>query len=945
MSTPDAASKEPRVRIPDFRLAYRALEEGDIDKADLFRLLEILESWERGQLRVTCAELLTRQFRVDPSRVRRWESELAGQPSTRVGPYRLRRRVGQGGMGVVYEADHPNLERTVALKILTPGRRDPADIQRFLREVKSAGRFNHPNIVHAYDAGIDGDIPYLAMEYVDGENLFQLLLREGPIDGARALRWLAQATSALWFLEDVGWTHGDGKPSNWVLPASNELKLVDLGLCRPPGKPRDPELIHGSPPYIAPEQLGTGERIDIRSDLFALGATFYHLLAGDPPYLARTVRELYRAQRDETIRPLAELRPDIDPALAAVIDRLLELDPAARYQSCAELADALRRIDGCPAIPPPGSAAAETPSEAPERRRHWVLATVAGVCLIGGALVGHFWLRESDGGDDVAVTPPVATTNETTTADETSAPVSEAETTWHEEWAAALGATPLDYPALYRLLEAHADDPVAGERAIELAARFEDEASVAWKKTARAVEAAQAIGEWRLALDHARAFPERLRLGSYANRAANTEATIEAELAVRSATLEADLRAALERGDVLAAHQRYQRAVGQASSLARHFQEALPEDLRALPWLESIVDAQLEHVAHRRDRVATLREAWQEQRAPDAEWAPRADDVWWEIAAELVRRYPALTAGEGDAWERLYRTGLLAELDREQVALVLALVLGLDVETHAAQLALEKEAADDMARILAECRRWATEPALHAMRSLEEEHLATTAAARDFATCATEWRHRLERGAFLRSDHFPFTVEGEWEERPRMTTDFSVRDQAQTWRWIEDDAALTDGGLAFADTEGVRLVEPMVPLAGSFDLQLDVKLPFGSDWAVVVRYDDAWLAIVHGNAIASANLAEALDPAHGRGAAVLRDEAADSGTYRLAFTFEGATATVRGRSDHRTVELRGAPRSGWPTIYVVGEVTLETARITGTVEPHWLDARRERAGS
>lgn len=944
MSTPDAASKEPRVRIPDFRLAYRALEEGDIDKADLFRLLEILESWERGQLRVTCAELLTRQFRVDPSRLRRWESELAGQPSTRVGPYRLRRRVGQGGMGVVYEADHPNLERTVALKILTPGRRDPADIQRFLREVKSAGRFNHPNIVHAYDAGIDGDIPYLAMEYVDGENLFQLLLREGPIDGARALRWLAQATSALWFLEDVGWTHGDGKPSNWVLPASNELKLVDLGLCRPPGKPRDPELIHGSPPYIAPEQLGTGERIDIRSDLFALGATFYHMLAGDPPYLARTVRELYRAQREETIQPLRELRPDIDPALTAVIGRLLELDPAARFQSCGELAEALRRIDGCPAIPPPGSAKAEATPEAPERRRHWVLATVAGVCLVGGAIVGHFWLRETDGRDEVVVAPPEAATNETTATEEMTAPANETET-WHDEWAAALAASPLDYPALYRLLDAHADDPVAGERAIELGARFEDEASVAWKKTAHEVEAAQAIGEWRLALDHVHDFPDRLRLGSYANRAATTEAAIEAELNARSATLEADLRAALERGDALGAHQRYQRAVGEASSLARHFQESLPEDLRALPWLESIVDAQVEHVAHRSDRVASLREAWQEHRAPDAEWTPRADEVWWEIAAELVRRYPALTAGEGDEWERLYRTGLLAELEREQIALVLSLVHGLDVEASGLRLTLEKEAADGMARVLAECRRWAVEPALQAMRSLEEEHLATTAAARDLATHAAEWRRRLERGAFLRSDHFPFTVEGEWEERTRMTTDFSVKDQAQTWRWIEEDAALTDGGLAFADTQGVRLVEPMVPLDGSFELQMDVKLPFGTDWAVVVRYDDAWLAIVRGDAIASANLTEALDPTQGRGVGVLRDEAADSGTYTLTFIFEGDTATVRSRSDDRSVELRGAPRSGWPTIYVVGEVTLETARIIGTVEPHWLDARLERAGS
>ncbi|MFQ5654379.1 MAG: protein kinase, partial [Planctomycetota bacterium] len=278
--------------LTDIVLALRAVDEGDLDRGDLSQLLSTLESWERGGLRASCAELLTREFRIDAQRVRRWESEIAGRPSRRVGKYLLRRRVGQGGMGVVFEAEHPNLSRPVALKILSPSQgRDPAAIQRFLREVKSAGRFNHPHIVHAYDAGIDGDVPYLVMEFVDGENLFQVLVRGGPIPFSSAIMWMRQATLALSVLEGKRWVHGDGKPSNWILAPGGILKLADLGLCGPPGKPRRDTHVRGTPPYIAPEQRRGRDPIDTRADLYSLGATFYHLLTGRPPHEARTVAE------------------------------------------------------------------------------------------------------------------------------------------------------------------------------------------------------------------------------------------------------------------------------------------------------------------------------------------------------------------------------------------------------------------------------------------------------------------------------------------------------------------------------------------------------------------------------------------------------------------------------------------------------------------------------
>ena len=203
--------------LPDIRLALRALEDESIDRADLLRVITVLESWQRGELRGSCAELLVREFRVDPAKVRRWETEIAGQPVQRIGKYLLKRRIGQGGMGMVFEAEHPNFERSVALKTLhLPDRAaDGTLIERFMREARSAAKLRHPGIVTVLDVDEDKGRHFFTMEFVEGRS-FEKCLR-APDAGAefplrRRVGLLQQVAEALGHAHRAGVIHRDVKP-------------------------------------------------------------------------------------------------------------------------------------------------------------------------------------------------------------------------------------------------------------------------------------------------------------------------------------------------------------------------------------------------------------------------------------------------------------------------------------------------------------------------------------------------------------------------------------------------------------------------------------------------------------------------------------------------------------------------------------------------------------
>jgi uncharacterized protein (TIGR03067 family) len=281
--------------------------------------------------------------------------ELAAHPR-----YRVLGLLGAGGMGAVYRAEHVVMERPVALKVVNRALTDrPGMAERFRREVKAAAQLSHPNIVHAYDADQAGDLHFLVMEYVEGVSLARLVAEEGPLLPAQACEYVRQAALGLQYAHERGMVHRDVKPHNLMLTPAGQVKVLDFGLARfalrslaADGAAGDTPAaagealtqlgtVVGTPDYIAPEQAADAAAADIRADVYSLGCTLYHLLAGAPPFHAETVVGKVRAHAERAPRPLAEVRPHLPAGLAAVVERMMAKDPARRYPTPAEVARAL----------------------------------------------------------------------------------------------------------------------------------------------------------------------------------------------------------------------------------------------------------------------------------------------------------------------------------------------------------------------------------------------------------------------------------------------------------------------------------------------------------------------------------------------------------------------------------------------------------------------------
>jgi hypothetical protein len=233
----------------------------------------------------------------------------AGQlaPGRLLAHYRIDRLLGQGGMGQVYLATDLALDRQVALKVLPPAvAQDPGKRQRLIREARAQARINHPNVCHIYFIGEEDGHLFFAMEYVDGESVAELVGR-GPLPVDRALAIVRMAADGLREADRSGFTHRDVKPSNLMIDRAGRVKVVDFGLvtAAPELGPEPGDVaatgIAGTPLYMAPEQA-RGEAVDRRADVYALGATLYHLVAGAPPFQAESAAELL-AMHSTAIRP------------------------------------------------------------------------------------------------------------------------------------------------------------------------------------------------------------------------------------------------------------------------------------------------------------------------------------------------------------------------------------------------------------------------------------------------------------------------------------------------------------------------------------------------------------------------------------------------------------------------------------------------------------------
>ncbi|MBC7252680.1 MAG: Stk1 family PASTA domain-containing Ser/Thr kinase [Actinobacteria bacterium] len=292
--------------------------------------------------------------------------------------YRLKEKLGSGGMADVYLADDLLLEREVAVKVLHPQyAADPAYIQRFRHEAQAAANLNHPNIVNIYDWGNEGDLYYIVMEYVEGRDLKEVLRGEGRILPERAAEITAEVCAALQFAHRHNLVHRDIKPHNIFLTNMGQVKVMDFGIAREGNGSGFTQtgVVMGTPQYISPEQA-QGRPVDGRSDIYSLGVVLYEMLTGRVPFDdPNPVTVAYRQVREDPIPP-SVIDPEIPPALEAVVMKAMAKNPANRYQTAQEMkADLLRFLEGMPVtatpVLPGASAQASATAAEPRRRVPW----------------------------------------------------------------------------------------------------------------------------------------------------------------------------------------------------------------------------------------------------------------------------------------------------------------------------------------------------------------------------------------------------------------------------------------------------------------------------------------------------------------------------------------------------------------------------------------------
>ena len=291
-----------------------------------------------------------------------------------VGQYRLLEPLGKGGMGQVFRAHHTVLHRVVALKLILPERLGNAQAaERFMREARAAALLSHPNIVGIHDASRVGDTLYLAMEFLPGSSLDAYLEQHGPLPVREACDCIRQAALGLQHAHEKGLVHRDIKPGNLLRTDSGQVKVLDLGLALVLEATRltqDGETF-GTPDYMAPEQVTNAHEVDTRADVYSLGCTLYHLLAGQVPFANAPpnayIRMNLRVLQDP--QPIEECRPEVPAALAAVVRRMMARRPEDRYQTPGEVADALLPFGAAASVldratvlplPPPRPAPATT---------------------------------------------------------------------------------------------------------------------------------------------------------------------------------------------------------------------------------------------------------------------------------------------------------------------------------------------------------------------------------------------------------------------------------------------------------------------------------------------------------------------------------------------------------------------------------------------------------
>jgi serine/threonine protein kinase len=343
------------------------------------------------------------------------------------GRYELIELIGRGGMSSVWRSHDRLLDRTVAIKVLHEQfTKDEEYVERFRREARSVAQLSHPNIVTVIDRGEEDGRQYIVFEFVEGENLKQVLERSGPLPVRDALLLALQMARALGFAHDRGLIHRDVKPQNVLLNEEGQAKMTDFGIARSVDVDgvTITGTVLGTSEYIAPEQA-RGQRVDALTDVYSLGVVLYELLAGDVPFQGENFVAVALRHVNEPPPSVLNRRPDCPPRIATAIDRALAKRPEDRFQSMDELVE---ELEACLADLDPSSEEATMISRAPmapapARRRAarprqkrggilWPIAAVVAILAVAAvAALAGMALRDGDGGGPAAAgNPPIRLT-------------------------------------------------------------------------------------------------------------------------------------------------------------------------------------------------------------------------------------------------------------------------------------------------------------------------------------------------------------------------------------------------------------------------------------------------------------------------------------------------------------------------------------------------------
>jgi serine/threonine protein kinase len=292
------------------------------------------------------------ELMIEENLITRWQADklLAGKhKGFRLGKYKLLGQIGKGGMSSVYLAEHEMMRRRVAIKVLPKNRvNDTSYLERFRLEARAVAKLDDPNIVRAYDIDNEGDVHYIVMEYVDGQDLHQTVVANGPLDYDTAADYIAQVANGLQHAHEMGLVHRDIKPANCLVDRHSVVKLLDMGLAKLTEDDQasltmaNEENVLGTADYLAPEQALNSHEADSRSDIYSLGCTLYFLLTGSPPFPEGTISE--RLLKHQTARPesIFKARPDAPPSLVEICESMMAKKPLERPQTAGDVAMLLK---------------------------------------------------------------------------------------------------------------------------------------------------------------------------------------------------------------------------------------------------------------------------------------------------------------------------------------------------------------------------------------------------------------------------------------------------------------------------------------------------------------------------------------------------------------------------------------------------------------------------